>query len=84
MIKEAHKKSSKHGDEVLKSESCGCFHCLSIFKPSEISDWVDEDENGIGQTALCPKCGIDSVLGSNSGYPVTEIGFLKEMKSYWF
>jgi hypothetical protein len=45
---------------------------------------VDEDENGIGQTALCPKCGIDSVLGSNSGYPVTEIGFLKEMKSYWF
>jgi len=84
MIKAAHNKSSNQRDEVLKSECCDCFYCLSIFKPNELIEWVDQDENGTGQTALCPNCGIDSVLGSNSGYPVNDISFLKEMKSYWF
>ena len=64
MLKEAHKKSSRHREEIRSSEICGCFYCLSIFNPSEIEDWTDDDENKLGQTALCPKCGIDSVIGS--------------------
>jgi hypothetical protein len=34
-------------------------------------------------TARCPRCGIDSVIGSASGYPITR-EFLQTMKSYWF
>jgi hypothetical protein len=36
-----------------------------------------------GQTALCPKCGIDSVLGDACGYPLTE-DLLSRMHQYWF
>ncbi len=62
---------------------CGCFFCLSIFPPSEIREWVDEDDNEVGMTAICPKCGIDSVLGDRSGYPMTD-DFLTSMKKLWF
>jgi hypothetical protein len=78
----AHTHSSCHREEVLSSQTCGCFYCLAIFEPDEIKDWIDE-ENGVGQTALCPKCGIDSVIGSESGFPITQ-EFLGEMCGYWF
>jgi hypothetical protein len=34
-------------------------------------------------TALSPECGIDSVIGSASGYPVT-LDFLRRMQEHWF
>lgn len=77
-ILKAHKHSSGHRDEILKSNLCGCFHCLSIFSPSKIDEWIDD-----GQCAMCPNCGIDSVIGSESGYPITT-EFLKEMSNHWF
>ena len=49
------------------------------FKPADILEWTDDD-----QTALCPNCGIDSVIGDKSGYPVTDLDFLKQMHTYWF
>jgi hypothetical protein len=67
----AHKHSSEHRDEVTRSERVGCFYCLKIYAPGEIAEWVDEDEVGMGRCALCPRCGIDSVIGSASGYPGT-------------
>jgi hypothetical protein len=68
--------------EILSSERCGCFYCLEVFLPSEVKEWTDEKE-GVGQTALCPRCGIDAVIGSESGYPMT-IEFLRLMKEHWF
>ena len=62
----------------MRSENCGCFYCGSIFEPSKITEWIDEDT-----TALCPSCGIDSVIGSASKFPITP-DFLKRMQSYWF
>ena len=41
---------------------CGCFSCKSIYSASEVKEWCDNDGRG-DKTALCPKCGIDSVLG---------------------
>lgn len=78
----AHRHSIRHRNEVLASSLCGCFYCGAIFPPSEISDWTDAWE-GAGQTALCPRCGIDSVIGSESGYPVTS-EFLAAMQAHWF
>ena len=69
--------------EILKSEICGCFYCLEIFSPDEIIEWHGEDENGIEQIAMCPKCGIDSVIGDGSGYPI-ETAFLSVMRDFWF
>ena len=51
------KLSMLNRDRVRAAASCGCFHCQSIFASNEIRQWIDN-----GQTALCPRCGIDSVL----------------------
>lgn len=66
--------------EMLKNDSiCGCFYCLKIFSPKEIKEWIS-DTTG---TALCPYCGIDSIISESAGYPIT-VEFLKEMNDYWF
>ncbi len=74
----AHRHSIRHRQEIEASERCGCFYCLAVFVPSDIMDWVDEDA-----TALCPQCGIDSVIGASAGYPITR-EFLERMKQHWF
>lgn len=78
-IIQAHKHSVKHRAEIEASSICGCFFCSETFAPSEIKNWVDRK-----QTARCPHCGIDSVIGDASGYPVTDKEFLKAMQVYWF
>ena len=73
-----HKHCSNHRAEVERSASCGCFYCRTIFPPADIREWIDE-----GQTALCPECEIDSVIGSASGFSIaTE--FLEQMHAHWF
>jgi hypothetical protein len=73
----AHKHSIYHRQELTSSEQCGCFNCLAIFEPSAADEWTD------GQTtAMCPWCGLDSVIGSASGYPITT-DFLTKMQEYW-
>lgn len=66
-----------------RGEKAGCFYCLRIFDSNKITKWVPEKADGEGTTALCPYCGIDSVLGESYGYPI-EKKFLKRMKKYWF
>ena len=75
----AHDFCTNNKPMLIKDKKCGCFFCLSIFEPSEIHEWI-KDTDG---TALCPYCGIDSVIGESSGYPLTK-EFLSEMKQYWF
>lgn len=88
----AHKHCGLNREEIERSTSCGCFYCRRTFLPSEIEDWTDEHaitgpggaRSTRGLTALCPRCGIDSVLGSASGLPVAEPGFLERMHNRWF
>lgn len=77
---QAHKFSANHREMLEKDKKCGCFFCLQIYDPAEIKNWIHCDR---GDTALCPYCGIDAVIGESSGYTITE-EFLQEMKSYWF
>ena len=79
-ILKAHKASFENGWLVKKSTKSGCFCCGKIFDPSEIEEWVPDRG---GETAICPYCGIDSVLPDNAGYPITE-EFLVRMHRYWF
>ncbi len=76
---DAHQFSSNHKNQLLKDKTCGCFYCLAIFDPKEITEWIS-DSNGTG---ICPYCGVDSIIGESSGYPITN-EFLKEMRAYWF
>ena len=78
-IIDAHKHTVDHRAELERSNVAGCFYCLEVFNPSEIEDWIDDDK-----CALCPKCGIDSVIGDASGVPVAEKHFLEAMHMFWF
>jgi hypothetical protein len=74
----AHKWSVRNRSDLKQSDLCGCFYCLEVFPPNEIQDWADN-----GDTAICPKCGIDSVIGSLAGYPIQR-EFLSKMHDHWF
>jgi hypothetical protein len=78
----AHAFSIRHRRQILDSSVCGCFYCTGTFLPAEIVRWVD-DQDGVGQTALCPYCSIDSVIGSASGYEISK-EFLTRMHDHWF
>ena len=80
---DAHSHSIRHHDEIAESLVCGCFYCCRIFPPSEISEWVDDGDTDSCKTALCPYCGIDSVIGSAAGYPI-DAEFLRKMNKHWF
>jgi hypothetical protein len=77
-VREAHGHSSMHRAEIMASTICGCFYCWHIFPLGDITEWTDDE-----QTAICPKCGIDSVIGDKSGFEISG-QFLTHMKSYWF
>ena len=53
----AHSHSSRHRDEIARSDIVGCFYCHDTYPPSEIVEWLDNEG-----TAFCPRCGIDSVI----------------------
>jgi hypothetical protein len=78
LLVSAHELSSHHAHLIRKSARCGCFYCLTTYEPSLISEWIDDAD-----TAICPFCGIDAVIGDASGFPVTEI-FLSAMHKFWF
>ena len=72
-----HARSSNNRGALLDSRQCGCFFCLKIYDPSDISDWLNEE------TALCPYCNVDSVIPESYDYDLSD-SLLLEMKEYWF
>ena len=76
----AHTFSSCHRDALEKDKLCGCFYCLEIFSPTLITEWVNDKS---GDTAICPYCNIDSIIGQSSGFPITK-EFLLGMHHTWF
>ena len=77
-MQQAHKYCTHNGEQLRQDTLCGCFYCLKIFHPKEIHEWLEGED-----TALCPYCGIDSVIGSYSRFPITK-AFLEEMKKFYF
>ena len=59
------------------STEAGCFHCLAVFDSRQVTRYVEDDE-----TAVCPRCGIEAVLGSASGYGLTRKE-LKRLRNWW-
>ena len=81
-----HEQCGWHEEAILKSRKCGCFYCLNIFPPHEITEWLDEPEDcpkGPGKTAIYPYYGIDSVLPDTIDYELTK-EFLEKMRDRFF
>ena len=66
---------------VRAANLCGCFHCRESFPPNEVVRFIPE-QNG-GETALCPRCGVDAVLTNLDGEPLTP-ALLEEMHGRFF
>jgi hypothetical protein len=81
---EAHRHCTLNAHEIASSTICGCFYCCQTYIPTEVTEWIDDTIHGQeGRTALCPKCSIDSVIGSAAGFPIT-VAFLAAMRERWF
>ena len=77
-LRQIHNHSFKNQEEISKSLICYCFHCKRASASSQITKWVDD-----GETATCPRCGIDSMIGDASGYEMTG-PLMEEMHTFWF
>lgn len=54
------KLATRNRERLQNSEKAACYYCLETFAADSIEEWTDDDE-----TALCPKCGIDSVVADD-------------------
>lgn len=73
-----HKCATYNRKDLEVADACGCFYCKNIFYPGDITEWTDK-----GQTAICPKCGVDSVISNKKNYKVTKED-LEILNKYYF
>ena len=79
----AHRHSANNRHELKNSKKCGCFYCFEVYDAAEITAkedamWADES------TAFCSRCGVDSVIGDSSGFPIRDKSFIEAMGYVWF
>jgi len=66
---------SKDNHDIITDETqCGCYFCFRLFNGASIEEWIDDDK-----TALCPYCGIDSVIPC-----INDVNFLVKAGERWF
>lgn len=70
---------------LKRYKECTCLYCGYTFNYTKINNWV-KDQNEL--TAICPKCGIDSVVPTRvnnnvDNYTLTEELRLKVKKLYF-
>jgi hypothetical protein len=65
-----HKHSFKNKIEVQYSRKCACFHCFLLYDASEVDTFLKENDGE--ETALCPVCITDTIIGDASGFNLTD------------
>ena len=79
-LKELHEHCHNNKVSIKKSKMVGCFYCLEIYPKEDIQEWTPRSGN-----AICPKCGVDSVLGQIHFDSVKELKkVLPQMYDVWF
>lgn len=86
----AYRYVSNNWAQIEVSKFCGCCNCVEIFRPDEIVGWtgltmqsLDDPAALHQQTAMCPRCGCEAVLGDGCGFPINA-HFLARMNEAWF
>lgn len=77
-LENAHRHSFHNRVEIEKSLKCGCFSCGRLFDATEVEEYTND-----GETALCPYCGVDSVIGDSSGIELNP-RLLSELNQLFF
>lgn len=86
----AYRYTTNNWSQILASRLCGCCNCVQTFAPDEVVGWTgldmhnaDDPKAVAHQTAMCPRCGSEAVLGDKSRFPIT-VHFLTQMNEAWF
>lgn len=77
-----HDLSGDNRDAIERAVACGCFHCLEVFDASAVVEWLPGSDEAHA-TAICPHCGIDSVIPARDGGAI-DMDMLRSMRAYWF
>lgn len=75
-VRQAPRLAFNNKDRLEKATWCGCYQCLSIMTTNSVVMYTDN-----GTTALCPVCGVDSIIpeATDKDKPL-----LMLMYEYWF
>ena len=76
----AFKHAKNNRTTIMNGKLCGCFSCKNIFHTYEIEHWMLGE---FGDTALCPYCYGEAVIGEKSSFPIT-YEFLTIMNEHWY
>lgn len=73
-VQQAGQASKYNRTHLTGGRPCSCYFCLAAFDGGEVEAWGDE-----GQTALCPRCGMDAVVPETHALET-----LIAARDYWF
>lgn len=73
-----HKCAINNRQQIEVADMCGCFYCKEMFYAGDVTEWTDN-----GQTAICPYCGVDSVICNTDDYKIIKED-LEKMNEYYF
>lgn len=68
----------KNKSIINLSNQVGCFHCEKIVDKTKIENYTDS-----GQTAICPLCNVDSLIGDACGFEINE-QILSQANKFWY
>ena len=77
-LQKLHTYCSHNRNNIMLADKCYCFHCKMAMDHEEIVDYIDN-----GQTALCPKCGIDAIIPDSIDESLDD-EIIAQMHEYWF
>lgn len=72
----AHYYTANNKKYIERSKECGCCYCMTKFLNGDVVEYAGQT------TAICPNCGIDSVV-CDAIVPITD-KLLKDMHKRWF
>ncbi len=81
-ILEGYKSHSVNNEiEIIRSKKCGCYFCTKTYNARKVTEW--EQGDGGRASAICPECGMSTVIGDASGVPLSK-DLLKEMHEVFY
>ena len=86
----AYRYTTNNWSQIEASKLCGCCSCTQTFPAEEVVAWTGLDMDNMddpkavnNQTAMCPRCGTEAVIGDKSGFPINA-QFLGRMNEAWY
>ena len=75
-----HSHTIRNREEINQSAYCHCISCIKSYPSPIVMDFINEID---GETALCPYCGVDAVIGDACGLVINQ-EILSTLNKRWF